>query len=114
MQPFLTVASILLASLAVALPLPAQGPPAGTPPEVTRAQAQLSAGHVDSTIATLEEFFRRTPNAIAGRLLLGNAYRQKGDLDKALAAFALVRQPRPARLQAVFAVAAIQDRKSVV
>ena len=107
MQPSFTVTGILLASLAVALPSPAQGPPAGTPPEVTRAQAQLSAGHVDSTIATLEDFFRRTPNAMAGRLLLGNAYRQKGDLDKALAAFALVRQPRPARLQAIFAVAAI-------
>jgi len=107
MQPLFAMTGILLALMALAFPVPAQGPPAGTPPEVTRAQAQLSAGHVDSTIATLEDFFRRTPNAIAGRLLLGNAYRQKGDLDKALAAFALVRQPRPARLQAVFAVAAI-------
>src|SRR5687767_2282328 len=107
MQPLFAMTGILLALMALAFPVPAQGPPAGTPPEVTRAQAQLSAGHVDSTIATLEDFFRRTPNAIAGRLLLGNAYRQKGDLDKALAAYALVRQPRPSRLQAVFAVAAI-------
>src|SRR5688500_20262883 len=114
MQPLFAMTGHPARAMALAFPVPAQGPPAGAPPEVTRAQAQLGAGHVDSTIATLEDFFRRTPNAIAGRLLLGNAYRQKGDLDKALAAYALVRQPRPARLQAVFAVAAIQDRKSVV
>lgn len=107
MQPFVKASGILLALMTVTGPSAAQGTPAGAPPEMTRAQAQLRAGHVDSSISTLEEFLRRTPNAVGGRLLLGSAYRQKGALDKALAAYALVRQPRPARLQAVFAVAAI-------
>ncbi|MBL8989320.1 MAG: hypothetical protein JNJ80_23800, partial [Gemmatimonadetes bacterium] len=43
----------------------------GAPPEVTAAQALLQAGNVDSAIITLEQFFRRTPAAVAGRLLLG-------------------------------------------
>ena len=107
MQPFVKASGILLALMMMTVPSPAQGPPTGAPPEVLRAQAELGRGQADSAIVTLEEFFRRTPNAVAGRLLLGSAYRQKGDFDKALAAYALVRQPRPARLQAVFAVAAI-------
>jgi len=86
----------------------AQGPPSGAPPEVTRAQAALTAGHVDSAIVVLEDFFRRNPAAVTGRLLLGNAYRQKGDLDKAIVSYGLVKQPRPARLQAVFSIAGIQ------
>ena len=90
---------------------PAQVATGGPPAEVVRAQAALSAGHVDSAIATLEDFFRRTPNAVAGRLLLGNAYRQKGDLDKALAAYLAVTQPRPARLQAMFSAAGVHARK---
>ena len=87
--------------------LMAQGP-AAAPPEVQRAQAQLTAGHVDSSIATLENFFRRNPNVTVGRILLGNVYRRKGDLDKAIASYGTVKQPRPARLQAVFSIAAIQ------
>ena len=77
------------------------------PAEVTRAQAALRAGHADSAIATLEEFFRRQPQAVFGRLILGNAYRQKGDLDKALATFLTVTQPPPQRMQAMFNAAAI-------
>jgi hypothetical protein len=83
-----------------------QGAP-GVPPEVSAAQAALQAGNADSAIRTLEAFFQRTPNAVAGRLLLGNAYRRKGDLDKALAAFLAVSQPRPQRLQATFNAAGI-------
>jgi hypothetical protein len=67
---------------------------------------------VDSAIRTLEAFYSRNPNAIAGRLLLGNAYAQKGDLDKAIASYAKVTQPRPARLQATFLMAGIQGRRS--
>ena len=107
MQRFLNVACATLVSTVVPIPLDAQGPPAGPPPDVTRAQAQLNAGHVDSSIATLEDFFRRNPAAVFGRLLLGSAYRQKGDHDKALATYGAIAQPRPMRLQAVFAIAGI-------
>ncbi|MBC7898068.1 MAG: FG-GAP repeat protein [Cytophagaceae bacterium] len=89
--------------------LGAQGPPA-LPPEVTRAQASLQAGQVDSAIATLEAFFTRVPNAVLGRLLLGNAYRQKGELEKAITAYDAVTQPRPQRLQAMFNAAGVRTR----
>jgi hypothetical protein len=80
------------------------GPP---PAEVVRAQAALRAGHADSAIAMLEAYFRTQPQAVLGRLILGNAYRQKGELDKALATFLSVTQPPPQRLQAMFNAAAI-------
>ena len=79
----------------------------GTPPEVTAAQAALRAGDADSAIRTLETFFQRTPGAVAGRLLLGSAYRQKGELDKALATWLAITQPRPLRLQAMFNAAGV-------
>lgn len=99
---------VLLMLLSVNKVALAQVPPGGAPAEVTRAQAALSAGLVDSAVVTLEDFFRRNPTAVTGRLVLGNAYRQKGDLDKAIATYAAVKQPRPARRQAVFSIAAIQ------
>lgn len=95
----------------LSVPPAAAQPPAGAPPEVARAQAQLQAGHPDSAVVTLEAYFRANPNATAGRLLLGNAYRQQGDLDRALAAYRAVTQPRPARLQALFASAGIHARR---
>jgi hypothetical protein len=88
----------------------AQGP-ARVPAEVTAAQAALQAGLVDSAVRTLEAFFDRNPSATAGRLLLGNAYARKGELDKAVDAYAKVTQPRPARLQAMFLTAAIHARR---
>src|SRR5688572_11496263 len=83
----------------------AQAPP--TPPEITRAQQAMQAGQVDSAITQLEGYFTRNPGATLGWLLLGNAYRQKGDAPKALAAYQKVTVPRPARLQAMFSMAAI-------
>ncbi|HEX6316573.1 MAG TPA: FG-GAP-like repeat-containing protein [Gemmatimonadaceae bacterium] len=81
--------------------------PPATPPEITTAQAALQAGQVDSAIRTLEGYFSRNPNATAGWLLLGNAYRQKGDLPRALASFQKVTVPRLARLQASYNIAGI-------
>lgn len=100
------------ASLSIAFgPVAAQSAPGGPPPEVAAARAALQAGDADSAIRTLEAFFRRSPDAVLGRVLLGNAYRQKGDLDKALSAYMAVTQPRPARLQALFNAAGIHARR---
>ena len=84
----------------------AQAP--ATPPEITRALAASQAGQVDTVISVLEGFFARNPNATAGRLLLGNAYRQKGNGEKALDAYNKVTPiPRLPRLQAMFGMAAV-------
>lgn len=93
---------IVLASGAVA-----QGPPP-VPPEVARARAALDAGQVDSAIAVLEDYLRQTPSAVAGRILLGDALRRKGQYAEAVAAYLAVKQPRPIRLQAMFAAASVQ------
>lgn len=97
-----------LAVLVVTSLAGAQAP--ATPPEITRAQAAMQAGQVDSAIMTLEGYFNLNPGATAGWLLLGNAYRQKGDLPKALAAYQKVTVPRPGRLQATFNIAGIHAR----
>jgi hypothetical protein len=104
--------SVLVGTLVAASGAPAQAPapPPGTPPEITRAQAAMQAGQFDSVIVTLEAYFKANPNATAGWLLLGNAWRQKGDLPKAIAAFEKVSVPRPARLQATFNLAGIHSR----
>jgi hypothetical protein len=98
---------ILGLSLALTGITPAIAQPPATPPEVTRAQASMQAGQVDSAITELEGYFMRNPNAAIGWLLLGNAYRQKGNADKALASYEKVTVPRPARLQALFNMAGI-------
>ncbi len=82
-----------------------QNPP--LPAAVTAAQAALRAGAVDSAIAGLEAYFVANPTATTGRLLLGTAYRRRGDFDRALATLLAITQPRPMRLQALFAAAGI-------
>ena len=100
---------LLLAALLIASPALTQTPPqpSGTPPEITRAQAAMQAGQFDSVIVTLEGYFKTNPGATVGWVLLGNAYRQKGDLPKALASYEKVTVPRPARLQAMFNMAGV-------
>ncbi|MHB1329265.1 MAG: FG-GAP-like repeat-containing protein, partial [Gemmatimonadales bacterium] len=102
----LTTVCLVILSATSARAQPA-GSASGPPPEVSAAQALLRSGQVDSAIATLEGFFRRTPNALAGRLLLGDAYRQKGDFDRALAAYLAITQPRPIMIQARFNAAGV-------
>ena len=87
---------------------------AGAPAEVTRAQGMLQRNQPDSAIVLLEDFFRRVPGAFPGRVLLGNAYRQKGDLDRALVAYDAVNQPPAARAQARYASAQIQAQRGRV
>jgi hypothetical protein len=83
----------------------APGGPGGAPPDVQRAQAAFTAGRADSTVAILEAFFTANPNAPQGRLLLGNAHRQLGNFERALAAYDQVR-PRPAATKVAADVAA--------
>lgn len=100
----LLVAALVLLKVAVAS---AQG----GPPEVAAAQAHLQAGRADSAIAVLKDFYARNPAATAGRLLLGNAYRQRGEFDQALEAYAAVTRPRLVMLQARFNAAGIHARR---
>ena len=58
--------------------------PGTPPPDVVKANQLLQARDYDGAIKTLEDFFQRNPTAQLGWMLLGNAYRQKGNLDKAL------------------------------
>ncbi len=102
--------SLLIAMLGTT-PLEAQGGPPSQPPAVASAQALLQAGNMDSAIVTLEAFYAETPDAVAGRLLLGNAYRRKGDLDRALAIYSAITQPRPVMLWARFNAAGIHARR---
>src|SRR5215510_6823371 len=81
------------------------------PEEVTKAQALFQAQDYDGAIKTLEDYFKRNPTATAGLLLLGNASRQKGDLDKALGAYLKATQTRPLRLQGLFNAACIHSLK---
>ena len=93
-------------------PSPTPAPAGGPPAEVARAQAQMQASDAAGAVATLEAYFAAHPDATVGRLLLGNAYRAKGDLDKALAAYlAVPALPRPPRQQARFAAAGIHAQR---
>src|SRR5688572_32851840 len=85
--------------------LDAQAGPPPSPAEVAAAQAALQAGQVDSAIRTPEGYFARNPSATQGRLLLGNAYERKEDLDNATVAYDGVPAPRPATRQATFLTA---------
>jgi hypothetical protein len=72
----------------------------------------MQAGQVDSAITTLETWFSQNPTATVGRILLGNAYRQKGEAQKALDSYEKVTVPRPARIQAMFLMAAVHASAS--
>jgi hypothetical protein len=88
---------------------PAQGP--STPADVSRAQQMFQAKDYDGAIKTLEAYFQHNPTATTGLLLLGNAYRQKGELELALAAYLKAMPARPLRWQAMFNAAGVQAIK---
>lgn len=97
----------ILALLMTTAPTATRAQATTTPPEITRAQAAMQAGQVDSVISMLEGYFTRNPDATLGWFLLGNAYRQKGNAQKAIQAYEKVTLPRPTRLQATFNLAAV-------
>jgi hypothetical protein len=83
-----------------------------TPPEeIRKAQALFQTQDYDGALKALEDYFERNPTATTGLLLLGNTYRQKGQLDKALATYLKASQTRPLRLQALFNAAGIHALK---
>lgn len=97
-----------VASSFLPLALAAQGTP---PAEVVQAQGMLSRSQLDSAIATLETFVTRTPAAGGARLILGDALHRKGQHDRALAAYAGVRAPNAAVLQARIRSAIVEAQR---
>ena len=93
---------------------PPAAAPAGPPPAVTQAQAFLRDGKLDSAIAVLEPFLATTPAAPGARLLLGDAYRRRGDPDRAVATYLQVRQPLALRLSARYRAAGIEASRGRV
>lgn len=109
MKKILFIAVVVGLMIGGSIRLLAQG---GAPPDVAKAQQLFQAKDYDGAIKTLEDFFQRTPAAQAGWLLLGNAYRQKGNLDKALEAYTKASTFRPSRWQGIFNAAVIHTLKN--
>src|SRR5687768_15857789 len=95
------VVAVLLTAIVLLQPAVAVAQ-ATQPQEMVKAQALMQAKNYDGAIKLLEEYVHRIPAAAPGWLLLGNVYRQKGDLDKAIEANLKVTQPRLMRLQGNF------------
>lgn len=87
----------------------AQNPP---PEEVRKAQQLFQAKDYDGVIKTLEDFTGHNPSSQYGWTLLGNAYRQKGDLDKALQAHLKASTFRPTWALGIFNAASIYALKN--
>jgi hypothetical protein len=105
--PSLRVVVILLPVMATSLF--AQPAP---PPEVTKAQQLFQARDYDGAIKTLEDFIQRNPNTQLGWMLLGNAYRQTGNLDKAMEMHLKAASFQPSRWQGTFNAAVIAALKN--
>lgn len=91
---------------AITIPLLAQ-----PVPELANANQLFQARDYDGVIKTLEDYFQRNPNAPLGWMLLGNAYRQKGNLDKALEVQLKAASIRQTRWQGTVNAAAIYALK---
>ena len=101
-------APLLLLALLVAAPLAAQG--SGPPPEIATAQSQLAAGDAKAAVATLETLFAKQPQPPpTAQLLFGDALRQAGQIDRALAAYlAVPPQARVVHAQGLFRAAILE------
>jgi hypothetical protein len=87
-------------------------PASPTPSEITKANQLLQARDYDGAIKTAEEFIQRNPTTQVGWTLLGNAYRQKGNLDKALEMHLKAASFRPSRWPGTFNAAVIYALKN--
>jgi FG-GAP repeat len=104
-----TLASAWLWLLLLTATLFAQPAP---PPEITKANQLFQARDYDGTIKTLEDFIQRNPATQVGWGLLGNAYRQTGNLDKALEMYLKAASFRPTRWPGTFNAAAMAALKN--
>lgn len=100
-----------LVALAAISSLALHAQPPGPPPEVRAAQGMLARNQLDSAVATLEPFVARTPAAGGARLLLGDAFRRRGDLDRAIATYAAISGPNALVLAARQRTAAIEAQR---
>ncbi len=82
------------------------------PSEVTKANQLFLARDYDGTIKTLEDFIQRNPTTQVGWILLGNAYRQTGNLDKALEMHLKAASFRPTRWLGTFNAAVMAALKN--
>jgi tetratricopeptide (TPR) repeat protein len=104
--------SVAVLSAAVFWPLSVGHTQNAPPEEVRKAQALYQAKDYEGAVNLLEDYFQRNPSANVGRVLLGQCYRERGDLDKSLAAFLKATQHPLTRPTALFNAAVIQARKN--
>jgi len=81
------------------------------PAEISKAQQLYQAKDYDAVIKLAEDFIARNPATQFGWTLLGNSYRQKGELDKALQAHLKASTFLPTRFNGLFNAATIQALK---
>ena len=111
MRPRTPRLSALAVLLLASLPALAQAP--APPSPIAAAQAQLAAGDARGAVATLEAAFKETPPPPPARLLLADALRELGQLDRALATYLEVPpQARMVHAQALFRAATLEAGRS--
>ncbi len=103
-----TLPSVWLWLLLLTASLFAQPAP---PPEITKANQLFQARDYAGTIKTLEDFIQRNPTTQVGWMLLGNAHRQTGNLDKALEMHLKAASFRPTRWPGTFNAAVMATLK---
>ncbi len=107
-KPLALASVIVVMMTTLTLVLIAQNAP---PQEIRKAQQLYQAKDYDAVIKTLEEFTTRNPTSQFGWTLLGNSYRQKGELDKALEAHLKATTFRPSWATGTFNAASIHALK---
>ena len=98
----LTRLAVVLSLVSCASWAAAQGAP---PEEVRKAQALLQGKDYDGAIRILEEFTRKNPTRWGALNMLGGAYQQKGELEKAIEVFQRVTQSPQLKPQALYSLA---------